>query len=249
MMSARRAPQSGPSDRGVDDHQLYFRTRDPAARVRLIERYDPLARKIAYRFSPARHDADDVLQVARYGVLQALDRFDPGRGVSFTTFAWATAVGELKRYRRDTQWSVHVPRGVQERYLKVAAAVDELPAALGHEPAATEVADAIELDEIDVRECLDLRANSPLSLEQRREAGVEPNLDDGDVERVDQSDELDWALSRLGSPERDVIILHYFGELTQSEIAAQIGTSQMSVCRTMARGIDRLRSLLGSHTA
>lgn len=248
-MSARRPREAIAPGMRTDDHEVYFRTRDPAARARLVERYDPLARKIAHRFSRAGRDADDLCQVARYGVLQALDRFDPGRGVSFTTFAWATALGELKRYRRGTQWSVHVPRGVQERYLKIASAVDDLPAALGHEPAATDVAAALDLDELDVRECLDLRANSPLSLEQRREVGVEPSVDDGEVERVDQTDELDWALSRLGSPERDVIILHYFGELTQSEIAARIGTSQMSVCRTIARGIDRLRSLLGAHAA
>lgn len=245
-MAGKRDAPCLPGERrsDVDDHDLYFRTRDPAARARLFARYDPLAMKVARRFRSSGRDADDIRQVARYGVLRALDRFDPGRGVRFTTFAWITAMGELKRYRRDTRWSVHVPRTLQERYLEVASTVDELPVVLGREPVAEDVAAVLDLDVVDVRECLDLRASHPASLEQRSEDGVEPSVADAHVERTEQAAELDWALSRLGSHERDVIILHYFGELTQGEIAVRIGTSQMSVCRTIARGVDRLRALL-----
>jgi RNA polymerase sigma-B factor len=241
-------PKTEPSE--AAEHARYFHTRDPVLRDRLIERYQPLAAKVASRYSRSAQDRDDLRQVALVGVMNALERFDPTRGVKFTTFAWVTASGELKRYRRGSAWSLHVPRALQERYLEVAAAADDLPAEIGREASAADVADRIGESEDDVRECLDIRSSHPTSLERclwqsndaPTPACAPACLDQTDV--IDDRDALRRALTQLGSLERDVVVLHYLEGMTQTDVAKRVGASQTRVSRALTRGVDRLRALL-----
>lgn len=213
----------------------------------MVDRYTPLAMRIAGRFVRSAHDRDDVRQVALLGLVKAVDRFDPAKGVKFSTFAWATISGELKRYRRDHDWSIHVPRGVQERYLEVAAALDELPVELGREPTATDISDRTGQSESSVRECLEIRESSPLSLDAPV-GGAGPARDmgtpDQSMARMEDRDALARALRRLPEVDREVLILHYVDGYTQTEIAARLGGSQMKVSRALARSRDRLQFLL-----
>lgn len=240
------ADASGRGCPGPDDHIIYFETRDDEARRRLVERYQPLATKVAARFARSRQDRDDLRQVALVGILCALDRFDPTRGVKFTTFAWATAVGEVKRYRRDSEWTMRLPRSLQERYLRVAAAADELPVEIGHEASASDIAERVG-DPVDaVRECLDIRSSYPMSLDRCLEDGADggPVSNEGGIDAVDQHDELWWALTRLRPLEREIVMLHYLDGLTQDEVASRVGGSQMRVSRALSRGLDRLAALM-----
>lgn len=230
-----------------DDHALYFRTRDRDAQRRLLERYEPLAVKLARQYARSHRDEDDCRQVARLAILRALDRFDPLRGVKFTTFAWATATGELKRYCRDTGWSMNFPRAVKELYLNVAATSEDLPCVLGHEPTAAEVAEWLGASEVAVRECLEIRTHKPLSLDRLlvdAPDSVGASGASAAMGRVEDDDALGWALSRLRSPDREIVVLRYLHGMSQDEIAAELGASQMRVSRALGRGLDHLRALL-----
>ena len=143
---------SGPAGRLADgrdgQRELFSRwqqDKDQAARDELVERFLPLARKLARRYSGAHEPFDDLFQVASYGLLKALDRFDPERGIAFSSFAVPTIVGELKRYFRDLGWSAHVPRGAQELALKIQRAQEELTTRTGRSPTVHELAQYMEL--------------------------------------------------------------------------------------------------------
>lgn len=243
--AVRRGTARG-DHRAHEDHERYFRTRDPQLRRRLLERYVPLAGKVSTRFSRSPQDREDLRQVALLGILHALDRFDPHRGVEFTTFAWATAAGELKRYRRDSEWSMHIPRSLQERYLDVAATVDELPVELGREPTAGDIADRIGESVGAVRECLDLRASHPVSLDRciTETPDAVPGQRAEGFGAVDERAALAWGLSRLRTTDRQAVVLHYIHGMTHEEVADVMGGSQTKASRAIARGLDHLRALL-----
>jgi RNA polymerase sigma-B factor len=236
-----------PPSGAAELHREYAATRDQALRAQLLERYEALARSLAARAAKPADELDDLIQVARLGVLHALDRFEPDRGVQFTTFAWATVQGELKRHHRDRGWAIHVPRRLQEAYLRVAAAGDELSQQLGRQPSITEIAAYTDDDEETVIEAIDVRsARRPSSIDIRvgenHDLAWEPGAEDRGLAAIDDRSLLAGLLPRLSDREREVIDMRFFQNLTQGEIAQRVGYSQMHVSRILSRAIDRLRA-------
>ena len=228
-------------------HLDYHGRRDARARDALITHYEGLARSIALRASKREDETDDLIQVAMYGLLQALDRFDPHRGFAFSTFAHATIVGELKRYRRATSWVVHVPRRMQEAYLGVQAAAEELAHELGRQATVAELAARVGIAEEDVIHVLDFsQLQRPASLEQPTIAtGRLPDVPSTDAgfDGVVRGDLVRNLLGKLSPRERRIVELRFLENMTQTEIAAEIGVSQMHVSRLLRAALDRMRVL------
>src|SRR5436189_6232136 len=155
QMNSNASP--GPQEQLEGERRLlerYARDRSPTVREELVERFMPLARRLAARYAGGAEPFDDLVQVASVGLVKAIDRFDPARGTAFSTFAVPTILGELKRHFRDRGWPVHVPRDVQGRILKVEKAAAELPAKLGHSPTVQEIAQRIEATDEEVLEAM-----------------------------------------------------------------------------------------------
>ncbi len=217
-----------------------------------MERYLPLARKLARRYSGAREPFDDLLQVASLGLVKAVDRFDINRGTAFSSFAVPTILGELKRYFRDLGWSVHVPRGAQEQALKVEDAQQMLTARSGRPPSVHELAQYLELSVEDVLEALETAAahhSSSLDIARDDGEGESGTLvdaygeDDDRFEIVEASATIATAARHLSPRERRVLALRFVEDLTQTQIAETIGVSQMQVSRILRRALARLREL------
>jgi RNA polymerase sigma-B factor len=234
--------------------QLYHETGDTAAREAVIERFLPLARQLARRYERPDEPIDDLVQVASMGLVKAVDRFEPSRGVAFSSFAVPTILGELKRYFRDVGWAVHVPRSIQERVLDVNRAVTELSRTLGRSPTPAELADATEFTHEEVLEALEAAtAYDSVPLEAPRlsdEEGGEGVADRFGVEEpgyelAEYSASLGPELRALPKRDRLVLYLRFVEDMTQSEIAECIGVSQMHVSRLIRRALARLRSGVG----
>lgn len=249
MSTDRNGPISTAADQAdtllADLHQRYFRTRDSADREELLRRYARLSYSLAGRLGDRAGDPDDVRQTAMIGLLKALERYDPNRGVAFTTFAWATISGELKRYSRDSTWALRVPRHLQERYLLVAHVLDELSNSLGRSPTMTEVADAAALTIDEVVEALELHhARRPASIDVPAHAdapSVEPAAPAAPMTAAEDRVVLAQLLEHLPERERRIVWLRFGCEMSQSEIAAEVGLSQMQVSRLLARSLADLR--------
>jgi RNA polymerase sigma-B factor len=226
--------------------------RDPRAREELVTRFLPLARKLARRYTGAREPFDDLLQVASLGLVKAIDRYDADRGTAFSSFAVPTILGELKRYFRDLGWAVHVPRGAQELAVKVEDVNHRLTARNGRAPSVQALAQYMELAVEDVLDALETaRAHHATSLDAPHDDG------DGEggalVDTFGRSDQLlvsandrltvEAAARSLSESEREVLFLRFVKDLTQSEIAARVGVSQMQVSRILSRSLARLREL------
>jgi RNA polymerase sigma-B factor len=241
--------------RTLDDRRLLARYRengDPRAREELVKRFLPLARQLARRYQRTNEPLDDLMQVASVGLVKAIDRFDPERGTAFSTFAVPTILGELKRYFRDSGWAVHVPRGMQERSMKVDQAVDTLHRRLGRTPSTREVAAELELTEEEVLEAIEVHsAYEALSLEQQRtddsdSGGAYVDTIASEEERyelVEYAATIAPALQALSPRDRLILHLRFSDDLTQSEIAERIGVSQMHVSRLIRRALTRLRTV------
>jgi RNA polymerase sigma-B factor len=222
----------------------------PAVREELIRRHLPFARSLTQRYRGASESFDDLLQVANIGLVNAIDRFDPERGVPFTAFASPTILGELKRHFRDRVWTVRVPRSLHDRMAEVEKAIDELTRNLQRSPSVSEVAERLELEETDVLEVLEANHNRrPLSLD-RPASPDDPEEtptaewigeDDAGYELVEGKVALDTALPGLDDRERTVLRLRFIEDLTQSEIAERIGYSQMHVSRILRQTLRRIR--------
>jgi RNA polymerase sigma-B factor len=226
----------------------FRRTRDPDAREALIRRYLPLARHTARRFHRGSDSVDDLYQVACYALVKAIDGFDPGRGLAFTSYAIPTMSGELKRYARDTGWGMHVARGLQERVLDVERAIADLTSREGRSPSPQRIADEMGLTSEQVLEAIDAAANHVLeSLDTPlgAEADAATRLDaigsvDSGYELVEDAQALAPALRELPDREREILALRFGEELPQSEIARRLGISQMHVSRLLRRTLDDL---------
>ncbi len=236
----------------IDESVLFRRWQDHGdqrARELLVERYLPLARKLALRYVRSSEPLDDLVQVANLGLVKALGRFEVDRRHRFATFAVPTILGELRRYFRDAGWSVHVPRGAQERAMQIERAQRELTGRFGRSPT---VAELVEYTEMDVEQVLDalqaVRAYDTLSLDAPRPGGdgeMEPLVeslggDDDRYEFIESEAAVSAGLPLLTPDERRILHLRFAGELTQSEIAAVVGVSQMQVSRVLRRSLGRL---------
>ena len=242
--------------RPPDSDDLFARWQvhgDRRAREELVERYLPLARKLARRYQGAREPFDDLLQVASLGLVKAVDRFDYNRGTAFSSFAVPTILGELKRYFRDLGWSVHVPRGAQERALKVEDVRRKLTAKTGRPPTVAELAEYMELSIEDVLDSLEAAAaHHSVSLDTPREdhdgeAGTLADLfgqEDSRFDAVDASATIGAAAKHLAERERHVLALRFLEDRTQTEIAEIVGVSQMQVSRILRRSVARLKELV-----
>ncbi|GAA1911109.1 RNA polymerase sigma factor SigF [Streptantibioticus ferralitis] len=221
------------------------------ARVRaaLIEINLPLVRYAAARFRSRNEPMEDVVQVGTIGLINAIDRFDPERGVQFPTFAMPTVVGEIKRYFRDNVRTVHVPRRLHELWVQVSGAIEDLTVLHGRSPTTAEIAERLGLSEEEVLACLEAgRAYHATSLEAAQEGDGAPGLldrlgyEDPELAGVEHRELVRHLLVQLPERERRILLLRYFGNLTQSQISAELGVSQMHVSRLLSRSFARLRS-------
>ncbi|MEV4617830.1 SigB/SigF/SigG family RNA polymerase sigma factor [Asanoa sp. NPDC049573] len=220
------------------------------ARERLVRSAMPFAGRLARRYRGRGEPMDDLEQVARLGLLKAVDRFDPERG-AFTGFAAATIIGELRRHFRDRTWGVHVPRRMQELSIEVNRASTEMTARLRRSPTVPELAERLRVDEDDVLAALETAAAyTPLSLNMPARAESEAELGDliggADVglEAVDDRLTVASLLCRLPERERRILALRFYGNKTQTEIATELGISQMHVSRLLSRALAWLREAM-----
>ena len=220
------------------------------ARDALVEQHLPLVEHLARRFRNRGEPYDDLVQVATIGLIKSVDRFDLERGVEFSTYATPTIVGEIKRHFRDKGWAVRVPRRLQELRLALASATSELSQKNGKSPTVAELAAYLKLSEEDILEGLEsANAYSTLSLDAGDSGnGDEPmpvsetlGVDDEGIEGVEYRESLKPMLERLPPREKRILMLRFFKNMTQSEIAAEIGISQMHVSRLLARTLAQLR--------
>jgi RNA polymerase sigma-B factor len=223
--------------------------RREATRNHLVTLHQPLVEHLARRFRNRGEPYDDLVQVATIGLIKAIDRYDPERGVEFSTYATPTIVGEIKRWFRDKGWAVRVPRRLQELRLAIGSATGALTQELGRSPTVTELAERIGASEDDVLEGLEsAAAYSTLSLDapDAGEADGPSVLDmlgseDTALEGVENREALKPLLATLPERERRILLLRFFAGMTQSQIATEVGISQMHVSRLLARTITRLR--------
>lgn len=225
---------------------------DGAAREALVERFLPLTRSLARRYDRSSEPFEDLLQVASLGLLKAIDRFDPARGHSFPSFAVPTILGEMRRYFRDCGWSVHVPRGDQERALRVRDAQETLAGERGHAPTVGQLAQYLELDTEQVLDALQaIQAYESLSLDAPRPGPEEEGMTYGETmggederyELVELDATVVAALEHIPVRERAVLHMRFVKDMTQTEIAAQVGLSQMQISRLLRQSLGRLRAL------
>lgn len=252
MTVALRASTPAHIARTAELFDRWRRYRDRRARDELIERFLPLARRLARRYASAGEPYDDLVQVASLGLVKAVDRFDPARGFAFTSFAVPTIVGELKRYFRDTAWALHVDRGAQERARKIGEARSEITRETGRPPTIHELAQYLELTEEEVLDGLQTsEAYDAVSLDApmaSEDADMPTRMDvigaeDERLELVDEHATIFAAAKHLPEREREILFLRFGEDLTQSQIADRVGVSQMQVSRLLRRSLQRLREL------
>ncbi|MGW3651485.1 RNA polymerase sigma factor SigF [Streptomyces sp. NPDC000878] len=215
----------------------------------LIEANLPLVRYAAARFRSRNEPMEDVVQVGTIGLINAIDRFDPDRGVQFPTFAMPTVIGEIKRYFRDNVRTVHVPRRLHELWVQVNGATEDLTTAFGRTPTTAEIAERLRISEDDVLSCIEAgRSYHATSLEAAQEGDGLPGLvdrlgyEDPALDGVEHRDLVRHLLVQLPEREQRILLLRYYSNLTQSQISAELGVSQMHVSRLLARSFARLRS-------
>jgi RNA polymerase sigma-B factor len=228
----------------------YARDRDPGTREQLVERFMPLARRLAMRYHQSGEPLDDLVQVASLGLIKAVDRYNPERGTAFSSFAVPTIVGELKRYFRDSGWAVHVPRGTQESALKVERAIEEVQRKLGRSPSVREIAGHLGKTEEEVLDAMEARSayhsaslEETLSDDESEGARLDKlRSEEEGYELVDYAVSLEPAWERLSKREQLLLHLRFWEGMTQADIAKRIGVSQMQVSRLLRSTLIRLRA-------
>jgi RNA polymerase sigma-B factor len=256
MASMTAKPRIGTTTGAAQDAQVLFlcwkREGDESARELLVERYMPLARKLARRYGRSSEPFEDLVQVATVGLLKAMERFEPERGSAFQSFAIPTILGEMRRYFRDSGWAVHVPRSAQERALKVRDAEERLANEHGRSPTVNELAQYLELDTEEVLDALQaIQGYQAVSLEAPRgsDSTEAPSYaesigaEDERYELVELDAMVSSALAQISPRDRLILQLRFVDDLTQTQIAERVGISQMQVSRLLRRSIDQLRAL------
>ena len=226
----------------------YAQTRDRALRDELVTAHMGLAEYLARRFTNRGEPLDDLIQVASLGLLKAVDRFDPERGLEFSTYATPTIVGELKRHFRDKGWAVRVPRRVQELHLRLGSVVSVLSQELGRSPTIPEIADAAKVSEEEVVEAIEAghayrftSLDAPTSTEDESALANQLGAEDQNLVDSEHRVALSPLIAQFPPRERMILHLRFFEGMTQSEIATRLGISQMHVSRLLARSLAQLR--------
>ncbi len=225
------------------------------ARDELVALHLPLVEHCARRFRNRGEPLEDLVQVGTIGLIKSVDRFDPQRGVEFSTYATPTVIGEIKRYFRDKGWAIRVPRRLQELRMQIGSTTAELTQALGRSPTPRELAEAIGCTVEEIVEGLESsNAYSTLSLDASddHDDGAASMLDaigvdDANLEHVEIRESLKPLLDRLEPREKRILLLRFFKNMTQSQIAEEIGVSQMHVSRLLSRTLVQLRTSLEAH--
>lgn len=220
-------------------------------RDELVTAHLPLATHIAQRFSHRGHPQDDLSQVATVGLINAVDRFDPHRGVDFLSYAVPTIMGEVRRHFRDTGWSMRVPRRLQELHLAVSKATSELSQDLGRAPQPSEIATHLGVKNEEIHEALEAgHAYRSSSLDELLgdaedlHLGDTVGISDTELDNVENREVIRPMLEKLPKRERTILVLRFFRSMTQTEIAQQIGISQMHVSRILSKTLSTLRDQL-----
>jgi RNA polymerase sigma-B factor len=240
----------------LSDSELFARMHadsdpDPRTRELLVQRYMPLARRLAHRYQHTDEPIEDLVQVASIGLIKAVDRFDSSRRVMFSSYAVPTILGELKRHFRDRTWSVRVPRDLQELALRVDQTVTRLSVGRRRSPSVSEIALNVGASEEQVLDALEAmgayRASSLDAPRSMREEEAESVLDafgaeDGGFDRAEERATLEPLMRRISERERTVLKLRFHEDLTQAEIGERIGVSQMQVSRLIRQALIRLRA-------
>ena len=245
-----------------DDAALLAIVHDPtasadevaSAKELLIAAHMPLVEHIARRYRDRGEPFDDLVQVGAIGLLKAIERFDTERGTALSTYATPTIVGEIKRHFRDRGWNIRIPRRLQELGMRIRSARADLTQSLGRTPTVAEIAAALGVDVEEVLEAMEsAHAYAPVSLEV-------PTTDDGrpldeslgssdvGIALVVNRETLRPALATLAPRERKALVMRYFGHRTQSEIAAELGISQVHVSRLLSKTLGQLRQAIGDPT-
>ena len=244
-------------DRG--DRELlarYHRTRDRRDRDAIVERFMPLARRLAGRYNRRPDSLDDLTQVAALALVKAVDRFDPTRGIAFSSYAVPTIVGEIKRHFRDHGWAVRPPRALAERALRVEGAVREFSGLHHHAPTVAELCERMGLSEEDVLDALHAgRAANASSLDAplARQDDVAVSLgerlgdDDDGYGLAEQRVLLEGLLRGVSPRDREILHMRYFQDMTQAEIGEVFGVSQMQVSRLVRSSIERMQIVAEAH--
>jgi RNA polymerase sigma-B factor len=246
MTIGKAAPPRGDL-RGMDGFFEYRRTRSRHLRNELIDAHRGFAEYLARRFSDRGEPLDDLRQVALVGLLKAVERFEPERGLSFTTFAGPTIVGELKRHFRDRTWSVRVPRRLQELSLRIERSRGELGQALGRAPTPGEIAANLDVSEEQVLEGMEAASlyrigslDIPASDRDEGTAGDRVGSVDDELGHVEDRAVVRAMVASLPARERRIVYLRFFEGLTQAEIAERVGVSQMHISRLLTRSLEAL---------
>ena len=222
------------------------------ARDGLVHLHMPLVEHCARRFRNRGEPLEDLVQVGTIGLIKAVDRFETDRGVEFSTYATPTIIGEIKRYFRDKGWAIRVPRRLQELRMQIGTATSELTQQLGRSPTPRELAEVIGCSVEEIVEGIESsNAYSTLSLDASEDSEDGPpsmlamlGVDDAGLEHVEVRESIKPLLAGLGEREKRILLLRFFKNMTQSQIADEIGVSQMHVSRLLSRTLEQLRTSL-----
>ena len=229
--------------------RAFHREGDTMAREQAVVELMPLVRALASRYAGRGEPVEDLVQAGMVGLIKAVDRFDVDRGVEFSSYAVPTIIGEIRRHFRDQAWAMHVPRRLKELGVRLSRVLDELTSSLGRSPTVAELAEATGADEEDVIDALDsAHAYSTRSLHAPVD-DAESQIDrlgeeETGYENVEQSSLLAAGFDALDARERRIVELRFFEEMTQSQIAAEIGISQMHVSRLLRHSLQVMRGRL-----
>jgi RNA polymerase sigma-B factor len=228
--------------------RAYHLDGDRGARDQLVEEMMPLVRSLAAKYGGRGEQVEDLVQVGAIGLIKAIDRFDLDRGVELTTYAVPTIVGEIRRHFRDKAWALHVPRRLKELNLKLSRMLDELTGDIGRSPTIAELASAAGVEEEEVIDALESsQAYTARSLSTPTDEDSDSDLldslgaDERGYDEVEDSSLVRSGLDGLDERERRIVELRFFKGFTQSQIAAEIGISQMHVSRLLRRALETMR--------
>jgi RNA polymerase sigma-B factor len=240
-------------------HRRYHDSDDPAERDRikegLVRAYESLVYFLARKFQNRGEPLDDIAQVGFLGLIKAIDRFDPGLGNEFTTFATPTIAGEIKRYFRDKGWSIRFPRRLQELHQQVVRVNEEMKNELGRQPSVAELAGRLGVEQADVLEAMEIGvAHTPVSIdaaigrdgEEGRQLSDTVGGEDANLDRVEMREVLQRAMAHLNERERKILAMRFVDEMSQAEVARRLGISQMHVSRLQRAAQEQLRELLAA---